>query len=150
MLLNSKRFGKMRGMGEMVKWSIRDESWPWEGMNKRFREFWNEHQGIVNDDFKGQSYCMVRAAVALENKVIDWTEEMGDIEGWNAQEGKDDIRERADRRLSQLGWRGNYNIKENPGEGLTPWIATKSHDNCLETQVTEYNANGLAGEGGWQ
>ena len=150
MLLNYTRFGKMRGMGEIVQWSIRDESLHCEGMTKLFREFCNEHPRIVNDDFKAQIYGMVREAVSLEDKVIDLAYEMGDIEGLTSQEVKQYIRYIADRRLIQLGLRGNYNIKENPLEWLTPLIATTSHDNFFETQVTEYNSNGLSGEWGWQ
>jgi len=81
MLLNYTRFGKMRGMGEIVQWSIRDESLHCEGMTRLFREFCDEHPRIVNDEFKTQIYGMVREAVSLEDKVIDLAYEMGDIEG---------------------------------------------------------------------
>jgi ribonucleotide reductase beta subunit family protein with ferritin-like domain len=37
MLLNYTRFGKMRGMGEIVQWSIRDESLHCEGMTRLYR-----------------------------------------------------------------------------------------------------------------
>lgn len=149
MLLNYTRFGKMRGMGEIVQWSIRDESLHCEGMTRLFREFCNEHPRIVNDDFKAQIYGMVREAVALEDKVIDLAYEMGDIEGLTSKEVKQYIRYVADRRLIQLGLRGNYGVKENPLEWLEPLIATTSHDNFFETVVTEYNANGMEGDWGW-
>ena len=99
MLLNYTRFGKMRGMVEIVQWSIRDESLHCEGMTKLFREFCNEHPRIVNDDFKAQIYGMVREAVALEDKCIDLDYERGDIEGLPLQEVKQYIRYVADRRL---------------------------------------------------
>jgi ribonucleotide reductase beta subunit family protein with ferritin-like domain len=150
MLLNYTRFGKMRGMGEIVQWSIRDESLHCEGMTRLFREFCDEHPRIVNDEFKTQIYGMVREAVSLEDKVIDLAYEMGDIEGLTSEEVKQYIRYVADRRLIQLGLRGNYGVKENPLEWLEPLIATTSHDNFFETVVTEYNSNGLSGEWGWQ
>ena len=150
MLLNFQRYGKMKGMGTIVEWSIRDETMHVQGNAKLFREFCNEHPRIVNDDFKAQIYGMVREAVALEDKVIDLAYEMGDIEGLTSKEVKQYIRYVADRRLIQLGLRGNYGVKENPLEWLEPLIATTSHDNFFETVVTEYNSNGLSGEWGWQ
>jgi len=129
MLINYTRFGKMRGMGEIVQWSIRDETMHAEGMTRLFREFCSEHPRIVNDEFKEQIYGMVREAVALEDKVIDVAYEMGPIEGLTAQEVKDYIRYIADRRLIQLGLKGNYGVKENPLAWLEPLISSTSHDN---------------------
>jgi glutaredoxin 3 len=151
MLLNYTRFGKMRGMGEIVQWSIRDETMHAEGMTKLFRAFCSEHPKIVNDSFKESIYGMVREAVGLEDKVIDLAYEMGGIEGLTAEEVKHYIRYIADRRLIQLGLKGNYGIKENPLEWLEPLISSTSHDNFFETVVTEYSADGLAGgDWGWE
>lgn len=149
MLINYSRFGKMRGMSEIVQWSIRDESLHAEGMTKLFREFCKEHPRIVNDDFKQDIYGMVREAVSLEDKVIDLAYANGAVEGLTAQEVKDYIRYIADRRLIQLGLKGNYGVSENPLPWLEPLIATTSHDNFFETVVTEYNADGLEGDWGW-
>ena len=52
MLLNFQRFGKMKGMGKVVEWSIRDESMHVEGMSKLFRQFCAEHPRIIDDEFK--------------------------------------------------------------------------------------------------
>lgn len=149
MLINYSRFGKMRGMSEIVQWSIRDESLHAEGMTKLFREFCKEHPRIVNDDFKQDIYGMVREAVSLEDKVIDLAYANGAVEGLEAQEVKEYIRYIADRRLIQLGLKGNYGVTENPLPWLEPLIATTSHDNFFETVVTEYNADGLEGDWGW-
>ena len=149
MLINYSRFGKMRGMSEIVQWSIRDESLHAEGMTKLFREFCKEHPRIVNDDFKQDIYGMVREAVSLEDKVIDLAYSKGAVEGLTAQEVKDYIRYIADRRLIQLGLKGNYGVSENPLPWLEPLIATTSHDNFFETVVTEYNSDGLSGDWGY-
>lgn len=146
MLINYSRFGKMRGMSEIVQWSIRDESLHCEGMTKLFREFCKEHPRIVNDEFKKAIYDMVREAVKLEDKVIDLAYKMGPIEGLEAKEVKQYIRYIADRRLIELGFKPNYRQKENPLPWLEPLIATTSHDNFFETVVTEYSSDGLSGE----
>jgi glutaredoxin 3 len=149
MLINYTRFGKMKGMGEIVQWSIRDETIHADGMTKLFREFCKEHPRIVNDEFKADIYGMVREAVMLEDKVIDLAYQMGEIEGLKASEVKQYIRYIADRRLIQLGLKGNYQVKENPLDWLEPLISTSSFDNFFETTVTEYSSNGLAGDWGW-
>ena len=150
MLLNYQRYGKMRGMCEIVEWSIRDESMHCEGMVRLFRTLCEEHPRIVTDAFKGDIYQMVRNAVSLEDAVIDLAYEMGNLEGLSSEEVKSYIRYIADRRLIQLGLKGNYGVKENP----LPWvdwiIAGDSHKNFFEGVVTDYNAAGISGDDwGW-
>jgi len=151
MLLNYQRFGKMKGMCEIVEWSIRDETMHCEGMVKLFRTFCEEHPKIVTDEFKADIYQMVRDAVELEDKVIDLAYELGEIEGLSKEEVKQYIRYIADRRLIQVGLKGNYKVKENP----LPWVdwivAGDSHKNFFEGVVTDYNAAGMAGDDwGWK
>ena len=150
MLLNYQRFGKMRGMCEIVEWSIRDETMHCEGMVKLFRTFCEEHPRIVTDAFKSDIYQMVRDAVSLEDAVIDLAYEMGDLEGLSSEEVKSYIRYIADRRLIQLGLKGNYGIKENPLSWVDWIIAGDSHKNFFEGVVTDYNAAGMEGnDWGW-
>lgn len=149
MLLNYQRFGKMRGMCEIVEWSIRDETMHTEGMVKLFRTFCDEHPRIVTDDFKKAVYDMFRTGVALEDKVIDNAYEMGMVEGLEASEVKQYIRYLADRRLIQLGLKGNWKVKENPLSWLDWIINGASHKNFFEGTVTDYNADGMEGDWGW-
>ena len=151
MLLNYQRFGKMKGMCEIVEWSIRDETMHCEGMVKLFRTFCDEHPKIVTDEFKADVYQMVRDAVDLEDKVIDLAYDLGSVDGLTKGEVKEYIRYIADRRLIQLGLKGNYKVKENP----LPWVdwivAGDSHKNFFEGVVTDYNAAGMAGDDwGWK
>ncbi len=150
MLLNYQRFGKMRGMCEIVEWSIRDETMHTEGMVKLFRAFCDEHPRIVTDEFKKAIYDMFRTGVALEDKVIDNAYEMGVVEGLEASEVKQYIRYLADRRLIQLGLKGNWKVKENPLPWLDWIINGASHKNFFEGTVTDYNADGMEGDWGWE
>ena len=149
MLLNYQRFGKMRGMSEIVEWSIRDETMHCEGMVKLFREFCDEHPKVVTDEFKKDIYQMFRDAVALEDKVIELAFELGGVEGITADEVKQYIRYIADRRLIQLGLKGNWKVKENPLPWLDWVLNGDSFKNFFEGTVTDYNADGMAGEWGW-
>lgn len=149
MLLNYQRFGKMKGMCEIVEWSIRDETMHCEGMAKLFRTFCDEHPRIVNDEFKATIYQMFRDSVALEDKVIDLAFEMGDIEGLSKAEVKEYIRYIADRRLVQLGLKPNWGVTDNPLPWLEWIISGDSFKNFFEGVVTDYNASGMTGEWGW-
>ena len=149
MLLNYQRYGKMKGMCEIVEWSVRDETMHCEGMVKLFRTFCEEHPRIVTDQFKATIYQMFRDAVALEDKVIDLAFEMGGVEGLTPEEVKTYIRFIADRRLVQLGLKPNWEIKENPLEWLDWVLNGDSFKNFFEGTVTDYSSAGLTGDWGW-
>ena len=55
-LMNFQRFGKMKGMCQIVAYSIKDESLHVEAMTKLFREFIKENLDIWTDDFKKEIY----------------------------------------------------------------------------------------------
>lgn len=150
MLLNYQRVGKMKGMCEIVEWSIRDETMHVEGMTRLFRTYLDEHPRIVNDEFKQSIYQMFRDAVALEDKVIDLAYEAGPIDGLSADEVKHYIRYVADRRLIQLGLKGNFGIKDNPLPWLDWVVNGDSLKNFFEGVVTDYNAAGMDGDWGWK
>lgn len=151
MLLNFQRHGKMKGMGTIVEWSIRDETLHVQGNAKLFRTFCEEHPRIVNDEFKLGIYQMFRDAVALEDKVIDLAySNAGSIDGLTADEVKQYIRYIADRRLIQLGLKGNWKVKDNPLPWLDWIVNGDSLKNFFEGVVTDYNANGMSGDWGWK
>ena len=52
MLLNFPRHGKMKGMGQIVTWSIVDETMHTEGLIKLFRVFVDENRQMWNDETK--------------------------------------------------------------------------------------------------
>ena len=143
-LLNFSRFGKMKGMGQIVTYSIRDESLHVEAMTKLFREFIQENIDIWKDDFKKELYDICRAMVDLEDKFLDLVFETGNIEGLTKKEMSQYIRYIADRRLLQLGLKPNYNVKDNP----LPWIDSvlgTEHQNFFEGRATAYMKAGLRG-----
>ena len=146
MLLNFQRNGKMLGMCEVVEWSVRDETAHVEGMAKLFRTFCEESREVVTDAFKAEIYEMYRTAVSLEDAVIDLAFEMGDMQGLTASEVKTYIRFIADRRLTMLGLKPNWNIEENPLPWIDALISGDSFKNFFEGQVTDYSHGGLVGE----
>jgi len=146
MLLNFQRYGKMKGMGKVVEWSIRDESIHVEGVSKLFKAYCAEHPRIIDDEFKGQIYEMARQAVKLEDKFIDLAYALGDIEGLAAADVKTYIRYITDRRLLQLGMKPNFKVKDNPLPWLEWVLNGADHTNFFENRVTEYEVAGLTGK----
>ena len=145
MLLNFQRYGKMKGMGKVVEWSIRDESIHVEGIAKLFRAYCSEHPRIVDDKFKEDIYKMAREAVQLEDKFIELAYAMGDIEGLSQADVKQYIRYITDRRLLQLGLKTNFKVKDNPLPWLEWVLNGADHTNFFENRVTEYEVAGMTG-----
>ena len=146
MLLNFQRFGKMKGMGKVVEWSIRDESIHVEGVSKLFKAYCKEHPRIVDDEFKGLIYEMARQAVKLEDRFVDLSYKMGDIEGLDASEVKQYIRYITDRRLLQLGMKPNFKVKDNPLPWLEWVLNGADHTNFFENRATDYARGALSGD----
>ena len=149
MLLNFQRFGKMKGMGTVVEWSIRDETLHVQGNAKLFREFCQEHPRIVTDELKSKIYQMSKDVVKLEDKFIKLAFNGLEMEGLTETDVKQYIRYIADRRLLQLGMKPNFGVKENPLPWLDWVLNGASHDNFFEKRVTEYSVNGMEGDWGW-
>jgi ribonucleoside-diphosphate reductase beta chain len=145
MLLNFQRFGKMKGMGKVVEWSIRDESMHVEGNARLFKAFCSEHSRIVDDAFKKEIYKMAKQSVKLEDKFIDLAYAVGNIEGLPAEDVKQYIRYITDRRLLQLGLKPNFKVKDNPLPWLEWILNGADHTNFFENRVTEYEVAGLTG-----
>ena len=146
MLLNFQRFGKMKGCGKIVEWSVRDESMHVEGIAHLFRAYCSENARIVDNDFKKKIYEMSTKIVELEDKFIDLAYKMGDIEGLPKKDVKQYIRYIADRRLLQLGLKTNFKVKENPIPWLEWILNAADHTNFFENRVTEYEVAGMSGD----
>ena len=145
MLLNFPRHGKMKGMGQIVTWSIVDETQHTEGMIKLFRSYVEENNEIWNDSLKGKIYSIAEKMVELEDKFIDLSFGTGAIEGLTAKEVKEYIRYIADRRLISMGMKGIYKRKVNPLPWVEEMINAPTHTNFFENRATDYAKGSLKG-----
>jgi len=145
MLLNFPRHGKLRGMGNIIDWSLSDESLHVEGMIKLFRTFVEENRHIWNDKLKGQLYTIAAKMVDLEDAFVDLAFKMGPLEDLTADDVKKYIRYICDRRLISMGLKGIYKVKKNPLPWVEEMINTKVHSNFFETRVTDYAKGALTG-----
>ena len=148
MLLNFPRHGMMKGMGQIVTWSIVDETMHAENMMRLFKEFVKENPEIWNDDLKGRIYTIAEKMVELEDKFIDLAFVNGEMRDLQADDVKTYIRYIADRRLIGLGMKGVFKVKKNP----LPWVETMinapTHTNFFENRATDYAKGALSGKWG--
>jgi ribonucleoside-diphosphate reductase beta chain len=148
MLLNFPRHGKMKGMGQIVTWSIVDETIHTESMIKLFKTYIQENNEIWNDDLKGRIYTIAERMVELEDKFIDLAFGVTEMEGLTAEEVKTYIRYIADRRLISLGLKGIYKVKRNPLPWVEEMINAPVHTNFFENRATDYAKGALGGSWG--
>ena len=153
-LMNFERHNKMKGMSNIVRWSIKDESLHVEGMTKLFREL---HKETFKKPTKGVNMGEVelevdveriaKRMVTLEDAFIDLCFEQGGIENLTADEVKDYIRFIANKRWTQLGFSGTlYEANQtNPLPWLDWVINGVEHTNFFEARPTEYSKGTLKG-----
>ena len=145
MLLNFTRFNKMNGMGQIIAWSIKDESVHVDGMTWLFREFIKQNRDIWNDDLKQRLYAIAEKMVELEDKFIDLAFEMGGIEGLTDADVKQYIRYIADRRLIGLGMKGIFKVKHNPLPWVEELLNAPEQANFFEIKSSSYAKGSLTG-----
>ena len=147
-LLNFQRFGKMKGMGQIVAWSVRDESLHCENMIKVFRTLLEENPNLKGETLRNDIYEICKEMVDLEDRFIDLAFGQGGIEGITRHEVKQYVRYIADRRLNQLGYVSLYRVDKNPLPWLDEILNGVEHVNFFENRVTEYSR--ASTEGTWE
>lgn len=150
MLLNYQRFGKMKGMCEIVEWSIRDETMHVEAMTKLFHTYLEENPKLVTDTLKSYIYTNFTKAVELEEALINFIyQDQDSINDLEKQTVITYIKYLADRRLLQLGLKPIFKQKTNPIPWLDWIVSGDSFKNFFEGAVTDYNASGMTGQIIW-
>lgn len=146
-LLNFPRFNKMKGMGQIVTWSVRDETLHTNSIIRLFKTFINEKPEIWNENTQRDLYKACETIVTHEDSFIDLAFGGYDIQGLTAEEVKTYIRYIADRRLGQLGLQPIYHIERNPLPWLDDMLNAVEHTNFFENRATEYTR--AATQGSW-
>lgn len=147
MLMNFPRFNKMKGMGQIISWSVRDESLHCEGIIRLFHEFAKETQALT-ERVKDNILNHAEQVVKMEDAFIDLAFEQGPVEGMEAGDVKRYVRYITDWRLGQLGFDPIYKIGSHPLPWLTPLLNGVEHANFFENRATEYSK--AATRGSWQ
>jgi ribonucleoside-diphosphate reductase beta chain len=138
-LLNFPRFNKLKGMGQIVSWSVRDETLHCLSIIRLFRVFIQENPEIWTDELRAEITGICATIVEHEDAFIDLAFEMGAVEGLNGAQVKAYIRFIADRRLTQLGLDPLYHIESNPLPWVDDMLNAVEHANFFENRATEYS-----------
>ena len=146
MLLNFPRHGKMKGMGQIITWSIVDETMHAESMIKLFRTYIEENRTLWKDSLKREIYTIAENMVELEEKFIDLAFAMGPMENLQPDDVKTYIRYISDRRLISLGMKGIFKVKRNPLLWVEEMINAPTHTNFFENRATDYARGALQGK----
>jgi ribonucleoside-diphosphate reductase beta chain len=145
MLLNFPRNGKMKGMGQIVTWSVVDETQHTESMIRLFREYVEENIDLWDDSLKSYIYSSATKMVELEDKFIDLAFSIGPMVGLESKDVKKYIRYIADRRLISLGLKGIFKVKKNPLPWVEEMLNAPIHTNFFENRATDYAKGALSG-----
>jgi ribonucleoside-diphosphate reductase beta chain len=147
-LLNFPRFNKMKGMGQIITWSVRDESLHCASMAKLFQCFVQENPRVLKPQMRQELRDICETMVGHEDAFVDLAFEMGPIEGLTAGEIKTYVRYIADRRMVQFGLEPVYRVPGNPLPWLDEMLNAVEHMNFFEGRATEYSR--AATQGVWE
>jgi len=132
----------MKGTGQIVEWSVRDESLHSKAGCWLFRTMLEEMPEL-NEGMEKQIYEACDLSVKLEFDFIDKAFEMGEIEGLNKGQLKNFIKERANQKLIELGYNPLYNDIDPNLLKQMEWFghltSGKTHQDFFAGRVTSYS-----------
>jgi ribonucleoside-diphosphate reductase beta chain len=133
----------MKGTGQIVEWSVRDESLHSKAGCWLFRTLMQENPELDNPMMTIDIYEACEISVGLEFDFIDKAFEMGEIEGLNKDQLKNFIKERANQKLIELGYNPLYNDIDPNLLKQMEWFghltSGKTHQDFFAGRVTDYS-----------
>jgi ribonucleoside-diphosphate reductase beta chain len=99
----------MKGTGQIVEWSVRDESLHSKAGCWLFRTLLAERPDLDTELLRTKVSDACHLSVQLEFDFIDKAFEMGNIEGLTKEQLKNFIKARANEKMVELGYKGIYN-----------------------------------------
>lgn len=146
-LLNFSRFNKMRGLGQIIAFSIKDESLHSEAGCWLFRTFIQEYPEVWTDELKKEIYDAARLTIELEDAFIDKAFELGPIEGLDPKDLKAFIRHRCNTKLEDLTLKKNWRNIDKEALQRMEWFDVMSagvnHADFFSQRVTDYSRGSL-------
>lgn len=138
-LLSFAQRGLMRGVGEIIEMSIRDESLHAKAGCWLFNEFMKENKDIHG--IKKPVYEACRLAIDIEDKFIDHMFQNGTLPNCTAEDLKEFIRQRANNQLRSINLKPIFKIDRATVKRLN-WFNLASggdqHGDFFASRVTQY------------
>ena len=135
---------KLKGIGQQMKWSVRDESLHSKMGCQLFNhmcEEYTELRDLVKPDIEEAARLMVE----MEIKFIDKMFEMGDLENLKKEDLKEFIKKRANEKLAELGYQPVIEYNEESAAALD-WFyhltGGHTHTDFFAVRPTDYSKAG--------
>jgi ribonucleoside-diphosphate reductase beta chain len=152
-LMSFSQRNLLKGLGQIVSWSIRDESLHSEAGCWLFRTFIEENPDIWTDELKAEVYDAARLTVKLEDDFIDKAFEHGDLPNLSKYDLKNYIRHRANTKLQDVGLKSNWKNIDKESLERMEWFSVLSSGVELQDffagRVTTYSKSTADFEGVW-
>ena len=131
----------LKGIGQQMKWSVRDESLH-SKMGCRLFNHMCEEKELLRKACKPHILEAAEVMIELEEKYIDKMFEMGDLENLKAEDLKQFIRKRANEKLVELGYTGIFEYDEEKPKNLD-WFyhltGGHTHTDFFAIRPTDYS-----------
>lgn len=126
-LANMSRFNMLKGVKNIIAWSQRDEEIHSTAGCWLFRTFISENPDIWTDDLKRDIYEAARLTVQLEDDFIDSVFKLGEMRGLESKDLKNFIRDKANKKLNELGLKSNWKNIDKESLSKMNWFDTVSY-----------------------
>ena len=131
----------LKGVGQQMKWSVRDESLHSKMCCKLFRHMCAENKSLLKD-CEADILEAAKTMVELEEKYIDKMFEMGDLENLTKYDLKQFIRKRANEKLRELGYKKIFKYNNKAAKNLD-WFyhltGGHTHTDFFAIRPTDYS-----------
>ena len=142
-LLSFKLQNKLKGVGQLVEWSIRDESLHSEAGCWLFRTLMEENPDLNTPELKEDIKQAALLSLKLELNFIDKVYEMGDLEGCSKYDLVSFIKYRVNTKMQDLGYESIVNGIDAASIKRMKWFdslsAGKQHTDFFANRVTNYS-----------
>ena len=133
----------LKGTGQIVEWSVRDESLHSTAGCWLFRTLMQESPELDTVEMRNNVIEACNISVKLEFDFIDKAFEMGEIEGLNKDQLKNFIKARANDKIKELGYNPVYNDIDPALLKQMEWFSHltsgKTHQDFFANRVTDYS-----------
>ena len=131
----------LKGIGQQMKWSVRDESLHSKMGCHLFRHMCKEIPTLLKD-CEDDIYSAAKTMVELEEKYIDKMFEMGDLDNLKSHDLKQFIRKRSNEKLKELGYKSIFKYEKESAKNLD-WFyhltGGHTHTDFFAIRPTDYS-----------
>ena len=142
-LLSFKMRNKLKGVGQIVEWSIRDESLHSEAGCWLFRTLIQENPKLKTKELEAAINEAALLSLKLEIDFINKVYELGDLEGCSKYDLEHFIKNRVNTKLGDLGYKPIVSNIDATAVERMKWFdhlsAGKQHSDFFSTRVTNYS-----------